>query len=358
MRSTRAGSRTKCSVLLILTFSVVLLLKRKKNHFESSSEKIVFSRNLLEVNADDFVTGERVSRISDIGLFTAEYIERFPHVEKLVKSIVLVGEVPSREHVHQRGEWIFYYNDSRTKYVINRISTARVFLTKAEHIEYFAKTVVPHIRKTFVVFTHFSDEKAGHAHELLQNSRLLKWYGCNMNPHPKTMGIPLGLENVEMWKRTNFELVLKARQNKKTKLLYVLFDVKSNTNVRAKTKHVLNRNGFPQQTRVDWPTYIGELSRYKFCASPEGNGVDTHRMWECLYLGVVPIVVKDPMLMYWFSMLPILWVDSFEGVTSKLLRDVELSGPIETSMNTASSSALFTMSSIERSVHDLLAHEN
>ena len=35
------------------------------------------------------------------------------------------------------------------------------------------------------------------------------------------------------------------------------------------------------------------LSTYKFCICPEGNGVDSHRLWECLYLKVVPIVIKS-----------------------------------------------------------------
>jgi hypothetical protein len=35
------------------------------------------------------------------------------------------------------------------------------------------------------------------------------------------------------------------------------------------------------------------LNDYEFCICPEGNGADTHRLWECLYLKVVPIVVNS-----------------------------------------------------------------
>ena len=35
------------------------------------------------------------------------------------------------------------------------------------------------------------------------------------------------------------------------------------------------------------------LSTYEFCICPEGNGVDTHRLWECLYLKVVPVVIES-----------------------------------------------------------------
>ena len=37
---------------------------------------------------------------------------------------------------------------------------------------------------------------------------------------------------------------------------------------------------------------IVRLSQYRFCICPEGNGVDTHILWEALYLKTVPVVIK------------------------------------------------------------------
>ena len=39
---------------------------------------------------------------------------------------------------------------------------------------------------------------------------------------------------------------------------------------------------------------LDRLSTYEFCICPEGNGVDTHRLWEAIYLQCIPIVVKTP----------------------------------------------------------------
>jgi hypothetical protein len=39
--------------------------------------------------------------------------------------------------------------------------------------------------------------------------------------------------------------------------------------------------------------YLSDLRRSKFAVCPEGNGVDTHRLWECLYMGCIPIVKKN-----------------------------------------------------------------
>jgi hypothetical protein len=35
------------------------------------------------------------------------------------------------------------------------------------------------------------------------------------------------------------------------------------------------------------------MAEYTYCICPNGNGVDTHRMWEALYLNVVPILLEN-----------------------------------------------------------------
>jgi hypothetical protein len=40
--------------------------------------------------------------------------------------------------------------------------------------------------------------------------------------------------------------------------------------------------------------YSKFASEFKFVACPRGNGVDTHRIWEALYRGSIPIVLDNP----------------------------------------------------------------
>ena len=39
--------------------------------------------------------------------------------------------------------------------------------------------------------------------------------------------------------------------------------------------------------------YLQELSTYRFCLCIRGNGLDTHRFWECLYFGVIPVIINN-----------------------------------------------------------------
>ena len=60
------------------------------------------------------------------------------------------------------------------------------------------------------------------------------------------------------------------------------------------------------------------MASHRFCISPPGNGADCHRVWECLYLGVIPIVQRD--LNYeQYDDLPILLVDDWNVLTREFL---------------------------------------
>jgi hypothetical protein len=44
------------------------------------------------------------------------------------------------------------------------------------------------------------------------------------------------------------------------------------------------------QDRLSPHQYADLSSKFKFIACPRGNGIDTHRFWEALYRGSIPIV--------------------------------------------------------------------
>jgi hypothetical protein len=65
--------------------------------------------------------------------------------------------------------------------------------------------------------------------------------------------------------------------------------------------------------------YWNNISESMFVISPPGNGVDCHRIWECLYLRAVPIV-KYHEAFSQFTHLPILFIDDWRQVTVEFLR--------------------------------------
>jgi hypothetical protein len=58
-------------------------------------------------------------------------------------------------------------------------------------------------------------------------------------------------------------------------------------------KEIIERKGLSFSNPVNFEQYIETLSTYKYAICPPGNGIDTHRLWECIYLNVIPIVKRS-----------------------------------------------------------------
>ena len=62
--------------------------------------------------------------------------------------------------------------------------------------------------------------------------------------------------------------------------------------------------------------YLKALMAHKFAICPEGNGTDTHRFWECLYLKTIPICLKSPVTVYYSKMYPVFLLDDWSDFSS------------------------------------------
>lgn len=64
--------------------------------------------------------------------------------------------------------------------------------------------------------------------------------------------------------------------------------------------------------------FLQQIYDHQFVLCPRGNGIDTHRMWEVLYLKSIPIVRRCHAMSF-FEALPILFVDHWENVPAPRL---------------------------------------
>lgn len=58
--------------------------------------------------------------------------------------------------------------------------------------------------------------------------------------------------------------------------------------------------------------FFSHLGNSKFCICPRGNAYDTFRMWDSMYLGTIPIVVREAEFHNSLEDLPILFLDSYD----------------------------------------------
>ena len=102
--------------------------------------------------------------------------------------------------------------------------------------------------------------------------------------------------------------------------IYGNFSVETNRRARLPVAQILSdaygsfeKPDFTINGRVN---YLRKMAEANFVVCPEGNGIDTHRIWEALYMGSIPIIKRnrnlEPLLRY----LPILVLDDWSELVN------------------------------------------
>ena len=180
------------------------------------------------------------------------------------------------------------------------------------------------IDEKVTVVTHNADVNVDDKIKIPDN--VIKWHTQNVNTqNPKVESIPIGLEN-ERWfkpihKKEKMEAMLRTPKHRRN-LVYMNHNVKTNPSERTKPYQVLeNKSWVTTDVGVNgrgFESYLANVYSHKFVICPVGNGMDTHRTWETLYMGSVPIEKRN-LNNRFYTDLPICFVDDWEEVTERYL---------------------------------------
>jgi hypothetical protein len=107
--------------------------------------------------------------------------------------------------------------------------------------------------------------------------------------------LPIGLENLRLGKsgfKRFYDIKVDNRNTKKVLLppMRLTNPVRSQIMELGKARTDLFEVA---EEYLDSSQYFKLVSSYKYVIVLEGNGFDTHRLWECLYLGCVPILLHS-----------------------------------------------------------------
>ena len=111
--------------------------------------------------------------------------------------------------------------------------------------------------------------------------------------------LPIGLENSKFHNNGDIKDFLNLRKLKSIKKPRILFGFKNTNPKRVQLKHQFKKLKITDETN-GWNSFFYRriLQNYMFVICPEGNGIDTHRMWEALYLRTIPIIKKNKISNY------------------------------------------------------------
>jgi hypothetical protein len=151
-------------------------------------------------------------------------------------------------------------------------------------------------KNPFILVSHNSDVNIIDNDDykyICNHPKIIKWYTQNLlMEHYKVELLPLGIANPE-WEHGNVNLLLQAYNNSHNKTNNIYFYCNINNNYNKRKECYLKLNFIPKAYLKPVAEYFNYLATFRFAICPEGNGVDTHRLWECFYLRVVPIVLDN-----------------------------------------------------------------
>jgi hypothetical protein len=139
--------------------------------------------------------------------------------------------------------------------------------------------------------------------------------------HSKVDFLPIGIAN-SMCTHGNLSIVEAARAKNivKTQDFYFNFSLGTNLSERTACKTILENQGLIfDSTMLEFGTYLDKLSSYKYAICPPGNGIDCHRIWECIYLGVIPILLRSPCTEKIHTKFPSVLLDRWEDFNEELI---------------------------------------
>jgi hypothetical protein len=209
------------------------------------------------------------------------------------------------------------------------------FYMKIEQVPNFLLNYSINITRPFSMITHRGDLPVTSKLFSLakQNPLFVKWYGQNIDcdPDDKLTSIPIGLENdfhyPHIQKRKKIrEASLRSMNNIPNKLLYMNFSFYTNPEARRNAYLSFHDKSWVTDecsrsiNHENYPHWIEQVLNHHYVLCPVGNGIDTHRLWETLYLGRIPIVLNHRNAVY-YRKLPILFVDSWSEITQELLEE-------------------------------------
>ena len=220
-----------------------------------------------------------------------------------------------------------------TEYIFVRkkqfeLTENQIIFCKTEYIKELFKVLDTQCKfKNIKLITHQSDLKNTKKIYLSKPNCISKWYSINVDYDAEGLiPIPIGIANFHS-KNLNEKIFSNFVQknnyfHEKNNLLYVNFNPNTNFEHRKSLYSYFNQ--------LDWVNtdlaslkheqYKSKISNHNFTLAPWGNGIDTHRFWESLYSGSIPIT-KQHLIYNSFPTLPKILVEDYEVIDYEFLID-------------------------------------
>ena len=245
------------------------------------------------INSEQIVTGEKIQLECDHFIGISGCIKN-PRIHKEAQDRFLVNSSISNN-----------FNNKPNVYCYTHT------LNSHELVNILSK-----FKNSFNLFCHNSDHSFEEKHlrlfEKIPNLKSVLTQNKNVRDE-RVKILPIGIANSQ-WGHGNLQCwddVL-SQDTTKIKDFYFNFKIANNVQKRKECYDIISKKNIEYVHGTHYSNYLKTLKQYKFAFCPEGNGIDTHRFWECIYLRVVPIVLKNILVEELQKDLPVVILEKWE----------------------------------------------
>ncbi len=177
-----------------------------------------------------------------------------------------------------------------------KIKHGDILFLKTDLIDIFFNTFHHQINEKYILITHNSDKEIGKKESSYLDEKIIHWFAQNLSieSNNRISPLPIGLENKRYMNHVNYSVFRKDNFQTMEKIK-IMSSINPNTNEERKNMLTIFEKNNKVNNKIfnNYKNYLLNLSKHHFNLCPSGNGLDTHRFWETLLLGVVPIVVLN-----------------------------------------------------------------
>lgn len=206
-----------------------------------------------------------------------------------------------RSIARYRFDEMYWRSYPLNQYTMNDEGFESVYFVQTEYLDMFLKSIYEKdIKKKpyyWTLITHNSDINITERYkEVLDIPNLKKWFAQNvMYKHYKLNSIPIGIPNPkwQIGQADTFKEVMDEKIDK-IDMVCASYDIHTNLSERRycqeQTGIKILKNGIQgKTTKKEHKEYLQRIASHYFSLCPNGNGIDTHRIWESLYMRTIPI---------------------------------------------------------------------
>jgi hypothetical protein len=261
------------------------------------SKQLYQFSSFFDINYNDIISGDRIVSLCDFVLTTPEIYNFHKNLDKFSKEIIIVKNFNNVKMNLLNSYFLEHCKKNNTHIV-------KIFLY-THILTPFINSILPFLNKglKYVLYIHNSDHSFTEEYQkLIQSDIIKKIYTQNIDidikedPNDKITLLPIGIAN-SMWKHGDllelYKIMSSCYKTKKEKDIYVNINPNTYSYRKDILDKIVEKDSFTLSTSKPYKEYLKELSSHYFCLCIRGNGIDTHRFWESLYLGVIPVIINN-----------------------------------------------------------------